>query len=168
MVHEYKADSLNRIGSTRAATIATSIRLKEEWKSCRKRRPPFIPGYCPQDTTPVGGINPAGAVLGAVDLNADCSTETAGLNYIRTPNGQFTIFSLDGEALAINPMGLVTGYIFDNSGFHGFLRTLDGAIVPFDVPGSFGTLGNEISNTGAIIGVYLDANGVYHGFLRLP
>ena len=30
MVHEYKADSLNRIGSTRAATIATSIRPREQ------------------------------------------------------------------------------------------------------------------------------------------
>jgi hypothetical protein len=32
---------LNRIASTRAATIATSSPLKEEWKSCQKRRPPF-------------------------------------------------------------------------------------------------------------------------------
>jgi hypothetical protein len=30
MVHEYKADSLNRIGSTRAATIAPSIRPREQ------------------------------------------------------------------------------------------------------------------------------------------
>ena len=70
--------------------------------------------------------------------------------------------------MAINPVGLITGWFFDNSGAHGFLRTLDGAIVPFDVPGSVATFATEISALGAIIGFYYDADGMQHAFLRLP
>jgi hypothetical protein len=40
-VPNYEVDDLNRVGSARAATIAASIRRREEWKPCRKRRPPF-------------------------------------------------------------------------------------------------------------------------------
>jgi hypothetical protein len=117
-------------------------------------------------------INPAGAVTGTTS-DPTCSIP---LGYLRTPDGTITTFGVPSvqtfsqsfEPMAINPAALIAGWFFDNSGFHGFLRTLDGAITPFDVPGSFGTFGNEISNTGAIIGVYLDANGVQHGFLRLP
>jgi hypothetical protein len=40
VVPDYEVGNLNPIGSTRAATIATSIRLGE-WKPCRKRKPLF-------------------------------------------------------------------------------------------------------------------------------
>jgi hypothetical protein len=117
-------------------------------------------------------INPAGAVAG-ITQDPTCSVP---LGYLRTPDGTVTTFGVPSvqtfaqtfQTQAINPAGLIIGWIFDNSGFHGFLRTLDGAITPFDVPSSFGTAAFEINASGAIIGFYFDANGVTHGFLRLP
>ena len=61
---------------------------------------------------------------------------------------------------------------------HGFLRSPDGKITTFDAPGA----GNGIyqgtgcpsdcpvslNDWGAITGVYLDTNYVYHGYLRSP
>jgi hypothetical protein len=117
-------------------------------------------------------INPVGAVTGETQ-DPTCSIP---LGYLRTPDGTVTTFGVPSvqtlaqtfETMAINPAGLITGWFFDNSGFHGFLRTLDGTITPFEVPGSSGTFATEISATGAIIGLYYGANGVQHGFLRLP
>ena len=114
------------------------------------------------------GINPAGAVTG-LTTDITCSLS---LGYLRTPDGTITTFGVTGafsfEPMAINPAALITGWFFDNSGAHGFLRTLDGAIIPFDVPGASSTFATEISATGAIIGIHYDANGLQHGFLRLP
>jgi hypothetical protein len=57
--------------------------------------------------------------------------------------------------------------------FHGFLRTPDGAITTFDVPGAGigpgqGTRAGNINPPGAIAGRYIDASDVSHGFLRVP
>ncbi len=48
-------------------------------------------------------------------------------------------------------------------------------ITPFDAPGAgaapgsgFGTFPTSISNRGMVTGHYVDANNVYHGFLRAP
>src|SRR6266566_3123304 len=40
----------------------------------------------------------------------------------------------------INPAGTITGYYFESSATHGFVRALDGTITTFDAPGSFGTI----------------------------
>ena len=37
-----------------------------------------------------------------------------------------------------------------------------------DPPGSLGTQPENINGSGAIVGSYIDANNVFHGFLRLP
>ena len=69
------------------------------------------------------GINPAGAVTG-LTTDPTCSLS---LGYLRTPDGTITTFGVPGagtfEPMAINPVGLITGWFFDNSGAHGFLRT---------------------------------------------
>jgi hypothetical protein len=49
---------------------------------------------------------------------------------------------------------------------HGFLRTPDGTITTFDVPGAAGTRGNSINPAGEITGTYFDESFVTHGFLR--
>ena len=41
-------------------------------------------------------------------------------------------------------------------------------IITFDAPGAAGTVPFSISATGAITGVYWDASGVNHGFVRAP
>ena len=57
--------------------------------------------------------------------------------------------------------------------FHGFLRTPDGVITTFDVPGAGtgpgqGTFAGNINPSKAIAGRYVDSNNVTHGFLRVP
>jgi uncharacterized membrane protein len=75
----------------------------------------------------------------------------------------------------INQWGAITGYYLDaNNVFHGFIRSPKGKITTFEAPGadtnagSFnGTLPNAINDEGVITGVYYDANGAGHGFLRV-
>jgi hypothetical protein len=90
---------------------------------------------------------------------------------LRTPDGAITTFGVPGatryvEPQAINPAGAITGYFCCEN--EGFLRAPDGAITKFKPPGASLTFPSAINATGAIIGVYSDANGVLHGFLRLP
>ena len=73
---------------------------------------------------------------------------------------------------SINPAGTSAGYYNDASGvFHGFLRTPDGVITTFDIPGA-GTGPGQVTFAGninpaeAIAGRYVDASDVAHGFLR--
>jgi hypothetical protein len=55
--------------------------------------------------------------------------------------------------------------------FHGFVRDKHGAIVEFDAPGA-GTAANQgthvysIAPNGAVTGFFLDADSVFHGFVR--
>jgi hypothetical protein len=52
---------------------------------------------------------------------------------------------------------------------NGFVvRAADGTIVTFDVPAASGTGPINISPSGAAMGSYSDANGVNHGFVRMP
>jgi len=126
-----------------------------------------IPGSCGGGSIPFA-INPEGTVVGGFS-DPSCSVAHG---YLRAPNGTITTFDAPGpalnfEPLAINPAGVVAGYIFTDTS-HGFLRTPDGAITTFDVPGSSSTFAFEINPEGAIIGSYSDASGVFHGFMRLP
>ena len=70
----------------------------------------------------------------------------------------------------INPAGQIAGgYIDAGDGAHGFLRTRDGTIVTFDVPGSVRTYVFGINPVGQIVGTYIV--GTYnaaHGFVRNP
>src|SRR4030095_6451551 len=64
-------------------------------------------------------------------------------------------------------------YVDGSDVFHGFLRTPDGQITTFDVPGAGtgpgqGTRAANINPSEAIAGRYIDASDVSHGFLRAP
>src|SRR5215472_14297214 len=133
---------------------------------------PFPQGTFPSEITPMG-INPAGAITG---FYVDASSVQHG--FVRAPNGIITEFDPTGSIFtnpnAIDELGAITGFYFDaNFVGHGFLRTPDGTITSFDAPGadhtpgSFnGTFGVGLTPNGGIEGVYVDVNGVLHGFLR--
>jgi hypothetical protein len=133
---------------------------------------PFPQGTFPSDFTPMG-INPAGAITG---FYVDASSVRHG--FVRTANGLISEFDPTGSIFtnpnAIDQTGAITGFYFDaNFVGHGFLRAPDGTITSFDAPGadmtpgSFnGTFGVGLTPNGGIEGVYVDAKGVLHGFLR--
>ena len=130
-------------------------------------------------------INPAGAITG---YYFDASNVSHG--FLRARDSRFTTFDAPGAgtgayqgtyAYSINPAGATTGGYTDASDVnHGFLRTPDDTITPFDVttptppdplPGTEagqGTIGANINPAGEISGWYIDASGVWHGFLRAP
>ena len=141
-----------------------------------------------QGTTP-NGIDSRGAVVG---WYADSGNVNHG--FLRAPDGKFTTFDAPGAgtgayqgtvAFAINPAGAITGTYFDaNCLYHGFLRAPDGKFTTFDAPGGGtvggvcstmtfwlvmeGTSAQNINAAGTITGIYTDASGVGHIFLRAP
>ena len=76
----------------------------------------------------------------------------------------------------INAWGAVTGnYVDANNVLHGFLRSPEGKFTTFEAPGVDTTPGSyngtgpsAINDLGVITGLYYDATGLSHGFLRDP
>jgi len=76
----------------------------------------------------------------------------------------------------INGWGVITGaYQSADTVFHGFLRGPGGEFITFQAPGADTTAGsyngtypNSINDQGAVTGIYADANGFGHAFLRSP
>ena len=139
-----------------------------------------------QGTFPYG-IDSRGTIIGPY---VDSGNVNHG--FVRTRDGAFTTFDAPGAgigpgqgtvALSINPSGAVAGMYFDaNCLYHGFLRDADGTMTTIDVPGSNtaggqcstniwwlvmqGTAAQNINAAGTISGIYTDAIGVGHIFLR--
>ena len=95
-------------------------------------------------------------------------------------HGEFTTFALpngksvSGDNGGINARGDMVGtYCSTGSGacsiaptgVHGFLLT-NGEMTSIDVPGSVATAAAGINSRGDIVGIYFDAGGGAHGFLR--
>jgi hypothetical protein len=132
-------------------------------------------------TYPVG-IDDAGNIVGIFNAKNHASGFSRG--FVRAPNGTFTTFAVPGALSAnggasVNSAGDFTGaYAAPSSGsstsnysYHGFLRTANGAIVTFDVPGATtvagqGTYPLGIDNEGDVAGWYTDTNLTTHGFVR--
>jgi hypothetical protein len=82
--------------------------------------------------------------------------------------------------VVINDWGEISGYYLDaNNVFHGYIRSPEGKFTSFDAPGAdmspqpdpfetAGTFPKGMNDAGAITGVYTDASGGVHGFLRSP
>ena len=113
--------------------------------------------------------------------------------FLRSPDGTFTTWigpdACTGNGAEgcygsggsnINAFGFVVGGYEDNNGnfvHHDFVRSPDGKLKTFDVPGA-GTGSYQgtgcpgcsagLNQLGAIAGIYIDANSVQHGFLRSP
>ena len=84
-----------------------------------------------------------------------------------------------GCDLGLNQWGAIAGIYSDaNSVNHGFLRNPNGKFTTFDAPGAgtdsyegtgcFSDCPVSLNDAGAITGIYIDANFVYHGYLRSP
>jgi hypothetical protein len=91
-----------------------------------------------------------------------------------TGSGQGT--GCPGCSRGLNVFGAIASYYIDgNNVVHGFLRSPTGRFTTFDPPGE-GPQGVGcaadcpigLNDLGAITGIYLDANNVYHGFVRSP
>ena len=139
-----------------------------------------------QGTFPYG-IDASGTIIGPY-VDAD----NVNHGFVRTRDGAFTTFDAPGAgagagqgtvALSINPAGAVTGMYFDSTClYHGFLRDPDGTFTTIDFPGANtiggqcstnvwwlvmqGTAAQNINASGTISGIYTDALGVGHTFLR--
>src|SRR5215471_8104761 len=133
---------------------------------------PFPQGTFPSQITPMG-INPQGVITG---FYVDANSVQHG--FVRDANGKITEFDATGSIFtnpnAIDAAGAITGFYFDaNFVGHGFVRAIDGTITSFDAPGADmtpfignGTFGVGLTPTGEIEGVFVDVNGVLHGFVR--
>src|SRR5262249_24243137 len=120
-------------------------------------------------------INPEGAIAGRYfDVNFTSH------GFVRAANGTITTFDVPGTGPGpgqgafpglfdcLNPAGVITGDYLDASSLnHGFVRTAEGTITAFDVPGAVnGTFPSGINPGGTITGNYTDESGVNHGFVR--
>jgi hypothetical protein len=111
---------------------------------------------------------------------------------IRHADGTFTTFEAPGAGTGqgqgtgcpgcfagLNQFGAIAGiYTDSNNVYHGFLRTSDGNFKSFNAPGAGKGSGQgtgcpsdcpvSLNNKGAITGVYIDAQNVFHVYLRSP
>jgi uncharacterized membrane protein len=113
--------------------------------------------------TIANGINDVGVVTGEY-LDASwfpgCGCGRHG--FVRTPDGALTTFDPPGggkftRALGINDLGVIVGYFGNGTGHpHGFVRLRNGSFAQLDYPSppSVDNGLSDISNTGAILGVY--------------
>jgi hypothetical protein len=101
--------------------------------------------------------------------------------FVRSPNGSFSTFEAPGAdqtpqsfngtlPYSINDAGAVTGYYLDaNGNCHGFVRSREGTITTFDVPGgSLLTQAIGINAEGTVVGFYLNKDDVFLSFQRNP
>jgi hypothetical protein len=160
--------------------------------SARAQKPTIITidapgaGTASGQGTEANAINPAGTVTGwYLDAN------NTYYSFLRTPNGKLITFSPPGAGSGtyqgsggwgITPAGEITGdYVDVNCLEHGFIRGPDGKFISFEAPGAGtisslpcqpsglqGTIPGNINPVGEIAGVILDANNVWHVFLRAP
>jgi hypothetical protein len=136
-----------------------------------------------EGTVPLG-INAGGEITGFyIDASrvfhgfarAANGTITAPIDAPGASTGQSKKVQFSGTlADSINTAGDIAGIYTDTNGVnHGFLRAANGTTTaPIDAPGTGtvglfpGTLTASINTAGDITGVYEDANGLNHGFLR--
>ena len=122
-------------------------------------------GSLPGLTTIHTDINNRGEIAG--------SYVTGGVTahgFIRDAGGHYTTFDAAAapgtmtEAAGINNQGTVVG-AYGVTVPHGFVRSPAGTITTVNVPGSQDTLLYGVNDSGALVGSYVDAQGLEHGFM---
>lgn len=125
----------------------------------------------------VNRMNASGAVTGYfVDMNGVAH------GFLLSTNGTVTVLDATGagtasgegtQTLDINSSGAIVGWITTGTAGgvavnHSFIRAANGTYTIFDLvqAGPNGSLADRITDDGAIIGDFLDANLVRHGYLR--
>jgi hypothetical protein len=134
-------------------------------------------------------VNLFGIVAGGFEDN---SGNFVHHGFVRNPEGHLKVFDVPGAGtgsyqgtgcpgctLGLNQLGAIAGIYSDSNNVnHGFLRSFEGKITIFDAPGA-GTDAFEgtgcpsdcpvsLNDFGAITGIYIDSNDVFHGYLRSP
>jgi hypothetical protein len=160
-----------------------SITTRAQILTARSTQPETVcQGNCPAiatidypgaSQTQLQTINDRGIIAGAALDN----TQTI-ISFLRDPiDGTFVLVQGPGALfftfiLAMNNGGDVTGEFAATPGQNNpFLRTRDGDLIQFDVPGSGtgngqGGFGANINMKGTITGTYIDAANVNHVFFR--
>jgi hypothetical protein len=131
-------------------------------------------------------INFFGTIAGGYEDNSGNFVDHG---LVRGPEGRLTSFEAPGSgtgpyqgtgspgsSVPLNQFGAIAGYYIDASNVvHGYLRSPWGEFTTFDVPGEgpqgigcYSDCSVGLNDWGAITGYYLDANNVYHGFVRSP
>jgi hypothetical protein len=131
-------------------------------------------------------INFIGTIAGGFEDN---SGNFVGHALLRSPQGKFKAFEAPGAgtgsyegtgcpgcSVPLNQFGAIAGYYFDaNDVVHSYLRSPDGKITTFDALGGgsegFGCYADcsiSLNDWGVITGYYLDADNVFHGYVRTP
>jgi hypothetical protein len=133
-------------------------------------------------------VDPEGRIIGFY-LDANFTFH----GFLRTPNGKFTTFEAPGAGSGylqgtggwgMSQAGVIAGdYVDANCVEHGYLLEPNGKFITFEAPGAGatpspcanglfgglqGTTPGDINAAGEIGGVIVDANNVWHGFLRAP
>lgn len=115
-------------------------------------------------------INASGTVVGAIQI----TTPSAGHSFLRTSSGNYSVFDSAitraqySWAYGVNDSGTIVGTYSDGTEAHGYLRNPDGTFVVLDAPNAAtpgGTFAEAINAHGAVIGHYLDAQSITHGFV---
>jgi hypothetical protein len=131
-------------------------------------------------------LNLEGAVIGYY-FNANRVFRS----FLRRPDGTFATWTGPGGcdttpgngcygsgAFGINVFGTVASTYEDNNFVgHGLVRSFDGKLITYDVPGA-GTGAYQgtncpgcsipLNNLGALAGFYIDSSGMTHGYVRSP
>jgi hypothetical protein len=116
---------------------------------------------------PSAPASAASAWAAAASVSASAPSAWASANL---PSFQFRAFDVPGatgtQVNGVNDGDVIEGAFTDASGQHGFVDG-PGGLARFDYPGTDGvTQAFAIDNSGDVVGVYTDAAGADHGFLR--
>ena len=112
------------------------------------------------------GINGRGEIVGTF---ADAGGTFHG--FLRSATGIFTAIdvpvpgALGTHAFDISDSGQIVGFFGETAKGRGFLRSAQGAFTFIDIPGAIQTHVLGTNGSGHVVGVFEDANGVYHGFV---
>jgi hypothetical protein len=128
-----------------------------------------LPGGPSTTTTPLS-INDRGEIVGEYVT----TPMTNGFGYLQQSDGSFTLTTAPGSApqgtffISINNRQQILGAYADTAGVqHNFLRT--GSVYrPFDLPARLGASfvsAQTVNDSDGIVGYYLDASSVAHGFV---
>jgi hypothetical protein len=162
-----------------AGTVYTSSNSRS-YGFTRSRAGVYNPQISFADATEVTALNWSGSVVGYA-ASSPGSFETIGFS--AHPDGYsftFTV-SLDQSVagctaaatfpMAINAGGTIAGWYFADcptNGSGGFVRSPEGEVFVFQLPGTIGQNNISMDDTGDITGAYTDKTGTQHGFVRNP
>jgi hypothetical protein len=131
-----------------------------------------LPGGLSTSTTPLS-INDLEEIVGEYIT----MPLTNGFGYLQQPDGSFALTTAPGSApegtffISINNRQQILGAFADSAGVqHNFLRT--GSVYrAFDLPARFGASfvsAQTVNDRDGIVGYYLDASNLAHGFVASP